>query len=391
VAAVGGFIRDAPTPFPIAHIHWAMPPVVGGVETHLTEFTEQLARRGHPTTVFTGTPDATPIPGVEIVQHELLNLDTYTSPASPEQQAEWVDKLAGFFQDEILQRGIALVHGHNLHYFSAVPALALNRVAASLGVPLHNTYHSVWPDGLEIAGECKTWSGHHVWSQYVGDFCSRQLGITPTQHYPGIRLDVYARGSAQRTDSSAHRILHPARLVPEKGAELSIHMIKRLRAEGIDASLVLTDGEIVDWTGVAADYRRSIEQLIASLDLGRHVEICSVRFDEMPGLYASADVIVYPSSYPEPLGLVPLEAMAAGRPIIVTRIGGLPETIIDYDTGYIIEPGDLDALVERVRGLILDPGLARRFGAAGRVRAKTQFDLEDYVDWMLAEYRADLR
>jgi glycosyltransferase involved in cell wall biosynthesis len=374
----------------MAHIHWAMPPIVGGVETHLAEFTEQLARRGHPTTVFTGTPGATPIPGVDIVQHELLNLDTYTRPASPEQQADRVDELAGFFQEEIVRRGIALVHGHNLHYFSAVPALALNRVAASLGVPLHNTYHSVWPNGLDIARECETWAGHHVWSRYVGDFCSGRLGITPTQHYPGIRLDSYARGDVQRTGGGAHRILHPARLVPEKGADLSIHMIKRLRAEGIDASLVLTDGEIVDWTGVAVEYRKSIEHLIASLDLGSHVEIRSVRFDEMPGLYASADVIVYPSSYPEPLGLVPLEAMAAGRPIIVTRTGGLPETVIDHDTGYIIERGDLDALVERVRRLILDPRMADRFGAAGRARAKAQFNLEAYADWMLAQYRADL-
>lgn len=391
MTASGSPDRDTRAPFPIAHIHWAMPPIVGGVETHLAEFTRQLVQRGHPVTVFTGTPRATPIPGVDIVQHELLNLRTYSRVASEDRLKAWVDELAGLFEAEFAQRGIQVVHGHNLHYFSPVPALALNRIATSHNVTLHNTYHSVWPDGHGIAQLCKGWAGHHAWSHHVVEYCSRELGVRPTLGYPGIRLDDYARATARRVRSGAfdHHILHPARLVPEKGADLSIRMIDRLRTEGIHASLVLTDGEMVDWTGHAIGYRDSIETLITRLNLADRVQIRSARFDEMPALYADADVVVYPSSYPEPLGLVPLESMAAARPIIVTRTGGLPETVTDAQTGYIIEPGDINALVDRVRKLLLDPVLAQTLGAAGQKRAHERFNLNTYVDWMLDGYQTD--
>jgi glycosyltransferase involved in cell wall biosynthesis len=390
MAVAQGSAADGP-PLSIAHVHWAMPPVVGGVESHLADISSLLAGRGHRVTVFTGTRDATRIPGVAIVPHELLDLQNYAGQVPPARQAAMVRELAGFFSAQLRHRAVDVAHGHNLHYFSPVPALALGRSAGLLGITLHHTYHSVWNDesANETARACAGWHRHHVWSHHVADHCRRRLRIDPVQRYPGVRIEHFAGIPAPYSDRRPFRILHPARLVPEKGAHLSILMLDRLRSEGVHANLVLTGGEIVDWTNESARYRKSIEQMIDRLALADRVEIKSVRFDEMPRLYAEADIVVYPSSYPEPLGLVPLEAMAAARPIIVTNTGGLPETVTDK-TGYIIEPDDLDALVDRVMLLVRDPGQARVLGEAGRLRAREMFDLDLYVRWMVRSYRDDM-
>jgi glycosyltransferase involved in cell wall biosynthesis len=97
--------------------------------------------------------------------------------------------------------------------------------------------------------------------------------------------------------------------------------------------------------------------------------------------------VIYPSTYPEPLGLAPLEAAAAGRPSVVTRTGGLPETVRHRRTGYIVPPGDLDALTDRVRSLLMHPRRARRMGKAGRARVRKKFTLDSYVDHMVELYR----
>jgi glycosyltransferase involved in cell wall biosynthesis len=99
-------------------------------------------------------------------------------------------------------------------------------------------------------------------------------------------------------------------------------------------------------------------------------------------------VVVYPSDYPEPLGLAPLEAMSAGRPVVVTATGGLPEAVIHGGTGYVVTPGDLDQLGERVRSLILDPELSSRLGQQGRRHVEHQFNLHTYVDKMSTQYAA---
>jgi glycosyltransferase involved in cell wall biosynthesis len=107
----------------------------------------------------------------------------------------------------------------------------------------------------------------------------------------------------------------------------------------------------------------------------------------MPRLYEDADVVVYPTVAAEPFGLVPLEAMSAERPVIASRCGGIPETVVDGVTGWLVEPDDPSALAARVADVIWQPDVARRMGAAGRQHVQARFDLECYVDDVLAIYR----
>lgn len=95
------------------------------------------------------------------------------------------------------------------------------------------------------------------------------------------------------------------------------------------------------------------------------------------------DVCVVPSLRQESFGLFALDAMLAGRPAVVSRVGGLPEVVEDGVTGIILPPGDPAALAAALKRLMADPSLARRLGDAGRRRAAALFSAER----MAAEYR----
>lgn len=89
----------------------------------------------------------------------------------------------------------------------------------------------------------------------------------------------------------------------------------------------------------------------------------------MPGIYAAADIFVAPSVWDEPFGMVACEAMAAGKPVIASRAGGLPEIVVDGQTGLLVSRGDDAALAHALERLLQDPELATRFGQQGRERA----------------------
>jgi glycosyltransferase involved in cell wall biosynthesis len=111
----------------------------------------------------------------------------------------------------------------------------------------------------------------------------------------------------------------------------------------------------------------------------------------MPALYEEADVVVYPTVAAEPFGLVPLEAMSARRPVVASRCGGIPETVVPGETGWLVEPGDVAGLTDRVEQVLGDRNLARRMGEAGRRHVVAQFDLGRYIERLLESYRVASR
>ncbi|BBZ28537.1 glycosyl transferase [Mycolicibacterium madagascariense] len=102
--------------------------------------------------------------------------------------------------------------------------------------------------------------------------------------------------------------------------------------------------------------------------------------------YAAAAVAVAPSRWQEPLGLVPIEAMAAGTPVVVTRVGALPEVVAHHRTGLVVTPGDPAALAEALDSVVGDPLLRRIYGAAGRIRAR-RFAASAMVPKVIAGYQ----
>jgi glycosyltransferase involved in cell wall biosynthesis len=108
--------------------------------------------------------------------------------------------------------------------------------------------------------------------------------------------------------------------------------------------------------------------------------------DELQCAYSASDVFVTPSICFDTFGLVNVEAMEHGKPVVATCFGGSPEVVQDGVTGFIANPFDTLAFAERVAVLLRDPELARRMGAAGRERALELFTIRRLTDEFLEEY-----
>jgi glycosyltransferase involved in cell wall biosynthesis len=107
---------------------------------------------------------------------------------------------------------------------------------------------------------------------------------------------------------------------------------------------------------------------------------------EVLALYAAADVVVVPSVIPDSLSRVILEAMAAGRPVIGTRVGGTPELVVDGVTGLLVERADPDGLARAIEKLLTDEVLRRALGTEARRRVEERFGAATSVDRLLALY-----
>jgi glycosyltransferase involved in cell wall biosynthesis len=124
--------------------------------------------------------------------------------------------------------------------------------------------------------------------------------------------------------------------------------------------------------------RATLEALARDLSIDKSVRFVGTRND-VPELLSLVDVAVL-TSHMESNPVSLLEAMASETPVVATRVGSVPETVIDGKTGFLAAPGDADEIAERVVRLLDDPGLARRMGRAGREQVVAHGSVERMVD-----------
>jgi len=120
--------------------------------------------------------------------------------------------------------------------------------------------------------------------------------------------------------------------------------------------------------------RRQLEEQVKALNLADEVRFCGFVSDA-PDLLSQIDIFILPSLY-EGLGVAVLEAMAAGKPVIASRVGGLPELVADGETGLLVAPKNVEGLVEAIARLADDESLARAMGKKGAARTRASFSLE---------------
>ena len=104
------------------------------------------------------------------------------------------------------------------------------------------------------------------------------------------------------------------------------------------------------------------------------------------GVYAAADFVCQPSRWQEACAWTIVEAMSSRKPVVGTRIGGIPEAVEDGETGYLVPPGNPPALAEKMLSLLRDSALRERMGEAGRRVVETRFNLETNVAELLRTY-----
>ncbi|MFE7777580.1 glycosyltransferase family 4 protein [Streptomyces sp. NPDC057445] len=347
------------------------------MESHLWDYSRLLAQRGHDVTVLTGTPAATDPgqPGVRVLTHPALDL------AEPAPGRGRIPALTEWFRQVLTAYGIQIVHGHNLHHFREAPALGLSALRPELGLALLHTYHSLWrePESLAFAKVCAGWDRHYAVSEFLRAACADALGIETERTYLGIDTAPYETVAPLDTRPRSGTVLLPARLIPDKGAMLALEAVHRIIREErceFEPRLVLTaTRQTVDFHGERIGFRELLEKEIADRGMVHAVDFVEAGVDQMRALYEQSTVVVYPSVFAEPMGLAPLEAMCAARPVVVTRMGGLDEGV-DQDgmIGHLVPDRDEEKLAGHIARLLDDRVAAREMGLRGRKHVKTHFD-----------------
>jgi phosphatidylinositol alpha-1,6-mannosyltransferase len=229
-----------------------------------------------------------------------------------------------------------------------------------------------------------------------------QRGISPERIsvvYPGLDFSEFERLRDARRIRQQHGfdgrsiLLSVGRLARRKGIpEFVKHCIPTIVEKHPDALYLVVGGNPTDSLSHKEDIRSQVEDTIRQLQLGNHVRLLGrVERDELIDLYHACDVFVLPavpvSGDMEGFGIVLTEAAAAGKPVVSTRLGGIPDAVVDGESGILVEPGEWDQLSEAVLTLLTDEALRQKLGHSGRERAKTQ------LDWpvIAAEYAEYLR
>jgi glycosyltransferase involved in cell wall biosynthesis len=276
--------------------------------------------------------------------------------------------------------GADVVHAH---HFRSVPTRMAAVTARVLGAATAVTDHG-------LPG--RTWGGlvHRLFDRYlaVSEFSAGLLGAPPA------RTQVIYGGADPRRfapDPAADRdgVLFVGRLTPHKGID------RLLQALPAGAVLRIAGSAGHDPHPPERDY----PDLLRRLAQGRDVSFLGpVADSELPELYRRAAVLALPSvdrtCYGRPvpvselLGLVALEAMASGTPVVASRIGGLAEVVVDGETGFLVPPGDAAALGDRLARLLSDRRLAARLGAGARDLVLDRFTWRACAERCLAAYRS---
>ena len=183
-------------------------------------------------------------------------------------------------------------------------------------------------------------------------------GVDTALFHPGDRETARARIGAP----DAPLVLYVGRIAPIKGLETLLDAVAHVRARGTALRLLIVGGEADEPTdGHEAEIRQRADRL-GLRDTVRFVGAQSQ--DLLRHYYVAADVTVLPSYY-ESFGMVALEAMACGSPVIGSRVGGLATTVRDGVTGFLVPDGDATALAERLESVVGDPDLRFRLGREG--------------------------
>jgi glycosyltransferase involved in cell wall biosynthesis len=164
------------------------------------------------------------------------------------------------------------------------------------------------------------------------------------------------------------RLLTVGRLVERKGVDDAIRALARVP----DTELVVAGGPAVEHVDSDPEAQRLRRVALRAGVADRLVLLGRVSREAMPALFRSADVVVAVPWY-EPFGIVPLEAMACGRPVVASAVGGMLDTVPDGRTGLLVPPKDPKTLALQLNRLLADDDLRRSLGEAGIRRAQSLY------------------
>jgi glycosyltransferase involved in cell wall biosynthesis len=262
-------------------------------------------------------------------------------------------------------------------------------VTAAVGVPIVQTFHAlgVVKQRHQAAADTSPSERQRVEAQLVHDAdhviatCSdevrelRAIGCAPERISVvpcGIDPELFRPhgpiAPMDRANGTTHRLLVLGRLVPRKGVDDVIRALGRLPY----AELVVAGGPPAGQLDRDAEVAR-LRDLARRGGVGDRVRFLgAVPRAEVPALIRAADLLVSAPWY-EPFGITPIEAMACGRPVVGTAVGGLLDTVVPGHTGLLVPPRQPEALADALARLLENPSLRTRMGDEGAARVRQHF------------------
>ncbi len=374
----------------------------GGQNVHVAELSAALVRAGHRVTVFTRREDAH-IPRRILMPTGVAVIHVDAGPPRPLPKDDLLPHMDAFADDlaRVFSRlAPDLVHAH--FWMSARASLA---AAQPLGIPVVQTFHALGSEKRRIQGAADTSPSERLTeelrilhaadriiatsSSEIFELCRlgadpRRLKIVPC----GVDVALFDRcgGAMAFPQRRTHRVVTLSRLVERKGVGDVIAALRDIP----DAELIIAGGPSSAELGSDAEAERLSSKALACGVADRVTFVGRVERDEIPRLLRAADVVVCAAWY-EPFGIVPLEAMAAGVPVIATAVGGQNDTVIDRFTGLHVPPREPRAIAAALRELLAEPAMRARLGAAGRQRIEGRFTWERVASESVKVYRGILR
>ena len=377
---------------------WEYPPrIVGGLARHCWGLSKALARKGievHIVTLeFPGVPLEEEVNGVKIhrVKVEIGNPNFLV----------WVllfnhfmEKRAGLLSREIGEFDIIHVHD----WLTTLAGISLKHtLGKSLVLTLHST--EIGRSGGLNSPDSLTKDSIEWWGTYEAKYIitvSTSLRSEVIEHFKvpewkvvaipnGVDIEIFNRNVDRNrvrakfgVNPDDKLILAVGRLVPQKGFQYLIKAMPIVLSKHTNVKLIIVgDG----WM------RSQLEYLIRKLGLADKVMTTGfVNDSELIDLYLSADVLVVPSLY-EPFGMVALEGMAAGLPVVVSSIGGLRQIVEHNKTGIWVYPGDVNSIAWGIDYILSNPAHAKILANNAKKKAKEVFSWDAIAERTIDVYK----
>jgi glycosyltransferase involved in cell wall biosynthesis len=387
----------------ICLISYEYPPDVGGEATYTRNLAVGLAKLGHE--VFLIVPDKGRVPDeygetmvkrapVKVRRIPMLKVGSFMFAAARELRHLNLQKrvdVAHYTFDypslPIPLNNLGITTVVTVHHLHLVEALSMLRAGSSLSVGLPTLARGFFTTLSERAVLRGADSVIAV-SRFTRDSLVRYGGVR------GDKITVVANGidiepflgskdngvfRARQSLGSKRVILFVGRLGPSKGLEDLVRAFGKAKARLGPACLVIVGSGQEEYTG-------RLRRLAASLGLGQDVVFTGrVNSADLHEAYASSSVVVLPSLM-EGFGISLLEAMAAGKPCIATRVGAIPEIVLPGESGLLVSPGDPDALSTAIAQMTGRPEEAWAMGEKGRELVRDAYTLEQMVSKTQAVY-----
>ncbi|MGK8512928.1 glycosyltransferase [Nocardia asiatica] len=366
----------------------------GGRGRYVAELSAAYARRGHDVTVYTRrtSPRA---PAELFAEGGYRVVHVQAGPPTPlpaDRTLPYLGEFGTFLRRHWTAEQPDIAHAH---YWKS--GLAAELASRAHGIPVVLTFHGLGTvqrrsEGLadpsprsRIRFErlIATRAAHVVatCSEEVGELARMGVPRFRTSMVPcGVDLTTFTPEGAAADRHATHRLVASGELVRRSGFD----PVVRALADLPDTELVIAGGPAADDEDDAEG--RRLRRIASDHGVRERLRLAgSVTRPMLPRLYRSADVVLCTPWY-EPSGRVALEAMACGKPVVATAVGGLLDTVVDGVTGRFVAPPEPDAIARAVRPLLTDTTLRETWGAAGYQRAASRNSWDRVATETLSAY-----